>query len=186
MSKFFEALSPIHQTFIAAQPMFFIATAPASGRINLSPKGMDTFRCLSATRVGYLDLTGSGNETAAHVLENGRVTVMFCSFGPNPLILRIYGDGDVIAPDHPEWDELLERFPPTKGVRQIMTIAVTSVQTSCGYAVPEMTLVAERTRLTRWAEKKGDAALAAYRANNNQRSIDGRVIYPIEDGEPTL
>lgn len=154
--------------------MFFVASAPTSGGlVNLSPKGMDTFRVLSENEVAYLDLTGSGNETAAHLLENGRVTVMFCSFGTKPLILRLYGKGEVAHPGSARYEELAPLFPEIAGTRQIITIAVDSVQTSCGFAVPKMELVAERRTLAESAEKKGETAMADYRRRKNRVSIDG-------------
>ncbi len=138
MSKFFDRLTPELTQFIGAQPVFFVATAAPQGRINLSPKGMDTFRVLDEKRVAYLDLTGSGNETAAHLLRDGRITIMFCSFGNNAEIARIYGRGAVIGPDHARGPELAANFPKLPGVRQIMEIGVESAMTSCGYAVPRM------------------------------------------------
>lgn len=175
MADFFETISPDHARFIDEQPLFFVATAPlaAGGHVNLSPKGLDTFRVLAPDRVAYLDLTGSGNETAAHLQENGRITFMFCSFGRRPLILRLYGTGRAVAPDDPAWDELIDRFPDVPGARQLIVADIGLVQTSCGYAVPRMTLDGQRDTLVRWAEAKGDAGLAAYRAEKNARSLDG-------------
>ena len=173
MATFYDQLTDQHAAFIARQPMFFIATAPKAGRINLSPKGMDTFRVFSPTRVGYLDLTGSGNETAAHIRDDGRVTVMFNSFDHAPLILRLYGRGRVVAADTEEFAALAPQFPDLPGARQIIVVDVDSVQTSCGYAVPEMELKAERQTLRTFAERKGEDGLAAYRRERNARSIDG-------------
>ena len=175
MADFFETISPDHTRFIEAQPLFFVATAPlaAGGHVNLSPKGLDTFRVLAPDRVAYLDLTGSGNETAAHLRENGRITFMFCSFARRPLILRLYGTGRTVLPGVPEWDALISRFPDVPGARQIISADVELVQTSCGYAVPRMTLDGQRDTLVRWAEAKGNDGLAAYRAEKNARSMDG-------------
>lgn len=171
---FHEKISDPLREFIEKQPMFFVASAPLEGgRVNLSPKGMDTFRVLSANEVAYLDLTGSGNETAAHLLENGRVTVMFCSFGAKPLILRLYGKGEVVHPADDRFALLAPLFPEIAGTRQIIAIQVDSVQTSCGFAVPKMELVAERRQLAESAEKKGEAAMAEYRRRKNRVSIDG-------------
>ncbi len=174
MAKFYETLTPALQQFIAEQKIFFVATAPREGRINLSPKGMDTFRCLDERNVGYLDVTGSGNETAAHLEQNGRITFMFCSFGEKPLILKLYGRGKVIRPRDESWGEWHTCFPALPGERQIILMELHSAQTSCGYGVP----IAEggfreRETLKSWAEKKGEAGIRAYWERNNQVSIDG-------------
>jgi hypothetical protein len=174
MAKFFDALTPAHLAFIAAQKIYFVASAPHAGRVNLSPKGMDTFRVLSTTRVGYLDGTGSGNETAAHLRENGRVTIMMCSFDAAPLIFRIYGRGRAVQPGDTEWTELRPLFgPPMPGERQLIVAEVENVQTSCGFAVPFFDYRGERETLIDYAVKKGPAGMAAYRAEKNRRSIDG-------------
>ncbi len=171
--SFFDSIEPRLQTFIAEQKMFFVATAPRRGRLNLSPKGMDTFRCLSPNRVAYLDLTGSGNETAAHLKDDGRLTVMFCSFGPKPMILRLYGDGQVVQPGEPEWAELAAEFELLPGTRQIIVQQVESVQTSCGFGVPVFEAAQERDTLRVASEKKGEQGLVDYRRKKNLVSIDG-------------
>ena len=174
MAKFFPELTPAHQTFIAAQKIFFVASAPANGRVNLSPKGMDTFRIRSTRSVTYLDATGSGNETAAHLVENGRVTVMFCALAGPPLVLRLYGHGRAIHPRDENWATLRPLFGPTiPGERQIITLDVESVQTSCGFGVPRFDYVEDRDQLNRWAEKKGPDGIEEYWAEKNQQSIDG-------------
>lgn len=173
MAKFYPELTPELRAFIEAQKVFFVATAPRAGRINLSPKGLDTFRCLDTRRVGYLDLTGSGNETAAHLLDDGRITLMFCSFDRKPLILRLYGQGRFVRPRDPEWQALRPHFPELPGARQIMLIDVKSVQTSCGYGVPLGAPLEERDTLNEWARKKGEAGLEEYRREKNRASIDG-------------
>jgi hypothetical protein len=174
MAKFFDALTPAHLEFIAAQKIYFVASAPHAGRVNLSPKGMDTFRVLSTKRVGYLDGTGSGNETAAHLRENGRMTIMMCSFTAAPLIFRIYGRGRAVHPGDAEWTELRPLFgPPLPGERQLIIAEVESVQTSCGFAVPFFDYRGERDTLVEYCVQKGPAGMAAYRADKNQRSIDG-------------
>lgn len=173
MGKLFSDLDAERAAFIAAQPMFFVATACAEGRVNCSPKGMDTLRVLDARTVAYLDLTGSGNETAAHLRADGRLTLMWCAFGGPPKILRTYGRGRVVFPDQPEWSTLAPRFPALAGARQIIVQTVESVQTSCGFGVPRMELVGERDQLVRWAETKGPAGVAAYRREKNVRSLDG-------------
>ena len=168
-----SSLTPSLVDFIAEQKIFFTATAPGRGRINLSPKGIDTFRCLDHHTVAYLDLTGSGNEAAAHLLENGRMTIMFCGFDAKPLILRLYGRGRTVLPADTEWNELLARFDATPGQRQIVVLAVDGVQTSCGFAVPRFEFRAERPTLIEWAETKGTEGIAQYRREKNQTSIDG-------------
>ena len=173
MARFYSALTEQHQHFIAGQNIFFTASAPQHGRINLSPKGMDSLRVLSAIRVAYLDLTGSGNETAAHLLENGRMTLMFCSFDADPLILRLYGQGRAIKPRDADWAALRGHFPALPGERQIIDLNIDSVQTSCGYAVPQYVYTGERDTLARWVEKKGAAGLLDYWREKNRMSIDG-------------
>lgn len=173
MAKFYDELTEPLQRFVTKQQMFFTASAPREGRVNLSPKGMDTFRCLSSKEVAYLDLTGSGNETSAHLEENGRLTMMFCSFTGKPTILRIYGRGQVIRPDSQDWDAYAMHFDLLPGVRQIIKLDIDSVQTSCGYAVPLYEYLGDRSELVEWAEKKGDRGLQDYRHNKNRVSIDG-------------
>ena len=175
MGKFFDAISPELASFIEEQSLFFVGTAPlaSSGHVNLSPKGLDTFRILSPTQVAYLDLTGSGNETAAHLQENGRITFMFCSFGKAPMILRLYGRGRVVPLDSTEWPDWAELFPSLPGTRQVVVGEVEMVQTSCGFGVPLMDLVEPRETLSRWAEKKTPEELRAYWLQKNARSLDG-------------
>jgi len=175
MGTVYEAIDDKLHAWISKQPMFFVATAPTEGgHVNLSPKGYDSFRVLSPTRVAYLDLTGSGNETAAHLLENGRITLMFCAFEGAPLILRLYGEGHTILPRDAEWQVLRPLFGPfIPGERQLTVVSVTSVQTSCGFSVPLFSYVGDRTQLTDWAEKKGETGLTEYWAEKNVRSIDG-------------
>jgi hypothetical protein len=175
MGKLQDSITPDLQSFIESQHLFFVATAPldAVGHVNLSPKGMDTFRVLSPTRVAYLDLTGSGIETAAHLAQNGRITFMFCAFEGKPMILRLYGRARPIPLDSPEGSDLASRFLPLPGARQIILADITRVQTSCGYAVPQMTFAADRDTLTKWAQSKGPDGLRQYREEKNRRSIDG-------------
>ncbi len=177
MAKFFAQLDDGIRDFIGGQKVFFTATAPGEGRINLSPKGMDTFRCLDERTVAYLDLTGSGNETAAHLAENGRMTVMFCSFSESPLILRLYGRGRVVRPADAEWPSLRGRFPAIPGERQIVVLEVESAQTSCGFAVPVYELKEERQRLVEWTLSKGEEGIKEYRREKNRVSIDGLPTY---------
>ena len=173
MAKFYPALTEQQQLFIRSQKIFFTASASQHGRINLSPKGMDSLRILSPNRVAYLDLTGSGNESAAHLLENGRMTLMFCSFDADPLILRLYGQGRAVKPRDADWAALRGHFPALPGERQIIDLNIDSVQTSCGYAVPQYVYTGERDTLARWAEKKGAAGLLDYWREKNRMSIDG-------------
>jgi hypothetical protein len=174
MADRFSSLGPDLAQWWSEQPMFFVATAPSGGdgHVNLSPKGYDTFRVLAADRVAYLDLTGSGVETIAHLRENGRVTLMACAFSGNPRISRIYGRGRVHMLDSPEFEALAPQFPDLPGRRSIIDIAVERVTTSCGYAVPTMDLVDDRDRLLDWARAKGADGLVEYRQKKNAVSID--------------
>jgi hypothetical protein len=171
----FASLSPDLAQWWREQPVFFVATAPAGdgGHVNLSPKGYDTLRVLGPQRVAYLDLTGSGVETIAHLRENGRITLMACAFAGNPRISRIYGRGTVHEVGTPGFDALASDFPALPGQRAIIEVNVERVTTSCGYAVPLMDLVDDRDRLIAWAEKKGDDGVVEYWASKNRESIDG-------------
>jgi hypothetical protein len=180
MARFYDHLTDDLIAFIRAQPIFFTASAAPDTRINLSPKGLDTLRVLSPTHVAYLDLTGSGNETAAHLHADGRLTIMFCSFSDKPLILRLYGRGSVTTPRDPDWPTLLQHFGPLPGQRQIITLTIESLQTSCGFAVPELTLKNPRPTLTDWAENKGPEAIADYWKTKNTTSIDGLPTHLLE------
>ncbi len=147
MAEFFETLNDKHVEMIGKQPVFFTATAAADGRVNLSPKGYNAFRVLSATQVAYLDLAGSGNETHAHLSVDGRITLMFCNFDQPALILRIYGRGCVVLPQDNDWGAVAEHFDIFPGTRQIFVIDVESVQTSCGWGLPFMAFDRERETL---------------------------------------
>jgi hypothetical protein len=175
MADFFDNITEKFQDFIKAQQMFFVATAPlgSTGRINLSPKGLNTFQILSNRRVAYLDLTGSGNETSSHLYENGRITFMFCAFEDPPLILRLYGRGQTILPGSSEWNTLLPLFPELPGVRQIIAADIESVQASCGWGVPIYQWKGQREKLVHWAAKRGNQGVQKYRLKHNTRSIDG-------------
>lgn len=181
MAKFFTELNENLRDFIAAQRIFFHATAPNRGRINLSPKGQDSFRILSDKRVAYLDLTGSECETAAHLAENGRLTIMFCSFEEKPLILRLYGIGSVVHPRDREWQELRALFPPLPGDRQIVVLDIESIMTTCGFAVPLYEYQGERNQLAEFTCKMGEERMDQYRHERNQVSIDGLPTYLFED-----
>jgi hypothetical protein len=173
MADFTDALMPDHIAMIARQPVFFVATAAAGARINLSPKGLkDTFAVLSPSRVAYLDLGGSGNETNAHLLADGRITLMFCNFRQPALVLRIYGRGEPVVPWDRGWEALAEQFTLLPGTRQIFDIAVESVQTSCGWGVPLMTFEKERSSLlTHHAQ--ADPVEWAGKHRTRRTSIDG-------------
>ena len=172
MADFADHIDEKHAAFIRAQPVFFVATAAEGARINLSPKGMDTFRVLGPNRVAYLDYGGSGNETNAHLAADGRITIMFCAFDQPALIYRIYGHGRSVLPQDPVWDALAAYFVIERGVRQIFDIEVTSTQGSCGWAVPRMTLAAERQTLRKFhAQEEPAERLRKYQERN--RSIDG-------------
>ncbi len=175
MAKVHDHITDDLAAFIAAQPMFFVGSAPlsADGHVNLSPKGLDCLRVLGPRAVAYLDLTGSGNETAAHLVENGRITLMFCAFSGPPRILRLYGRGEVALPGSPLWEDLRPRFPDHPGARHLIVAQIERVQTSCGFAVPLMSYESQRDTLIRWADSKGPEALDSYRAEKNSRSIDG-------------
>lgn len=175
MAKVHDCITEELQNFIAAQHMFFVGSAPLSptGHINLSPKGLECFRVLSPHKVAYLDLTGSGNETSAHLQENGRITLMFCAFQEPARILRLYGKGYTILPNSPDWDALYSLFPPIPGTRQIIAADIERVQTSCGFGVPLYEYQGQRTILVDWASKKGEAAVKEYQQKKNTISIDG-------------
>jgi len=176
MATFYDSIAPDLQKWIEAQHIFFVASAPlsADGHVNLSPKGLDSLRVLGPNRVAYLDLTGSGNETSAHVAENGRITFMFCSFDRTPRILRLFGRGQTILPGSNEWGALRARFPADyAGVRQIIAADIRQVQTSCGFAVPFMEFVADRDALLRSNAAQGEKELARYQLEQNAVSLDG-------------
>jgi hypothetical protein len=173
MSKFHQALDDKLIAFIEAQPMFFIASATAEGRVNVSPKGLDTFRVLGPRLCAYLDLTGSGAETAAHALAGGRATLMFCSFARDPLILRLFGRARCGNPGGALWREHASRFGAFAGARQIVVFDVDSVQTACGFGVPLMTLEAQRSTLTDTWAAMGEDGVVEYQRSENRVSIDG-------------
>ncbi|RED45944.1 pyridoxamine 5'-phosphate oxidase family protein [Seonamhaeicola aphaedonensis] len=174
MATFFKEVTPELKSFIEKQKVFFVATAASNGRINLSPKGLDTFRVMKGgKKLLWLNLTGSGNETAAHLLKNNRMTIMFCAFEGKPLILRLYGHAKIYHERDSEFHEYVDLFPVIAGTRQIIEMTVDSVQTSCGYAIPFMDFKEERLQLNHWAEKQGEERLKNYRIEKNSKSIDG-------------
>jgi hypothetical protein len=175
MAKFHEQIEDHHRDFIESQHLFFVSTAPlnAEGHINLSPKGLDSFRVLSPTKVAYMDIIGSGNETSAHILENGRITFMFCAFGGPPNILRLYGKGHTVLRSNPEWAELSSLFIILPSTRQIIAADISKVQTSCGFGVPYYEYTGERDHSHKWAESKGAQGLEEYKKEKNSVSLDG-------------
>ena len=177
MADFFEALTEKHIEFIRTQSVFFVSTSADSGRINLSPKGLDTFRILSPTRVAYLDLGGSGNETHAHLVRDGRITIMFCNFGKPALIYRIYGRGEPVLPGDSGWDALAASFEILPGTRQIFSVEVESTQTSCGWGVPLMEPGEDRSTLTDY-HAKFDADAWVEKVSGRSESIDGLPVRP--------
>ena len=179
MADFFDALTGAHIAMIERQPVFFVATAASDARINLSPKGYDSFRVLSDRRVAYLDLGGSGNETNAHLLADGRITIMFCNFENPALILRIYGRGEPVLPWERGWEELARNFTLLPGTRQIFDIAVDSVQTSCGWGVPVMQLCHERQTLVKH-HAQADPNEWAGKHKRRRESIDGLPARPTD------
>jgi hypothetical protein len=170
--EFFDTLNDDHAAFIAKQPVFFVATAAADARINLSPKGMDAFRILSPGQCGYLDVGGSGNETHAHLAADGRITIMFCAFDSPALILRIYGRGRFVLPQDADWAKNAAHFTILPGTRQIFVIAVDSVQTSCGWGVPHLTYDRERQTLSKYHAQQDPTERLAKIATRTL-SIDG-------------
>jgi hypothetical protein len=175
MGKFFSSIQEQHKAFIKKQKMFFVSSAPlsADGHVNLSPKGLDCFRVISETRVMYMDIIGSGNETSAHILENGRITLMFCAFDGPPLILRLYGRGYTVLPHNNEWPDLAKSFDILLSTRQIIVADIDMVQTSCGFSVPLYDYAGERNHAIKWAENKGADGLEKYKEEKNRISLDG-------------
>ncbi len=173
MAKQFDKISSTLKEFIENQKLFFVGTAGDTGTVNVSPKGMDTLRVINENQVLWLNLTGSGNETSAHLLKNNRITIMFCAFEGNPLILRLYGSAKIYHKGNKEWNENIKHFPDFLSARQIMDVKVELVQTSCGFGVPHMDYQGEREQLILWAENKGEAGIKAYQKDRNARSIDG-------------
>jgi hypothetical protein len=175
MGKVLTSIDDAHLKFIRAQSMFFVASAPldGAGHVNVSPKGLDTFRILEPSKVAYLDLTGSGVETIAHLRENGRIVLMFCAFQGPPNILRLYGHGRAVEPSDGEFADLRAHFPVFESTRSIIVVEVSRVSDSCGYGVPLMRYEGERPQLHAWARKQGPDGLREYRRTKNRTSIDG-------------
>ncbi|MDH5546052.1 MAG: pyridoxamine 5'-phosphate oxidase family protein [Gammaproteobacteria bacterium] len=173
MAQQYSYISDLIRQFIEKQKVFFVATAMETGHINVSPKGMDSLRVLGPNRVVWLNVTGSGNETATHVQHSPRMTLMFCAFEGTPSILRLYGESRVIHVGEMGWKELAQHFPSIPGARQIFDVQISLVQTSCGMAVPLFDYVEDRDLLWNWAEKKGEQGIHTYWEEKNQTSIDG-------------
>ena len=171
--KLYDHINQRIEKFIAAQKIFFVATATDQSRINLSPKGMDSFRVVDKNKVLWLNLTGSGNETAAHLDVDGRITIMFCAFEGAPMILRLYGKGKVINPNDEHWASAVDQFPKQAGTRQIIEIDIEMVQTSCGMSIPYFDFKEERLQLDDWAKNKGEEGIKEYWKEKNELSIDG-------------
>lgn len=180
MGQKFQELSEKHIQFITQQKIFFVGSATANSRVNISPKGMDSFRVLDNSRIAWLNVTGSGNETSAHIQQDTRMTVMFCSFAGDPLILRLYGSAKVVHQSDPEWSSLFPLFKPLPGARQIFDVTIDLVQTSCGMAIPYFSYAGDRKALSDWATKKGQEGLKRYWEEKNQMSIDGLPTHIVE------
>jgi len=173
MGKKFKEINQATQAFIEAQHIFFVGTAAEHGRVNISPKGMDSLRVLDSNKIIWLNVTGSGNETAAHLLKNPRMTIMFCAFEGKPTILRLYGTAKIYHQRDQEFQEYLPSFPSLAGARQIIEMHIDLVQSSCGMAVPFYEFKDERTHLNDWADKLGEEKITAYQLEKNTESIDG-------------
>ncbi len=182
MAKVLPNISPALKDWLQSQKLFFVGTAPkqSDGHINISPKGVDTFRILSETTVAYLDLTGSGSETIAHVRENERIVLMFCAFDGSPKIVRIHGKGQILLPTTSAFQEIIQQFPYVEGIRSIIHVSANRISTSCGYGVPLFSYQGERDMLKTWAEKKGREGLEQYKQKHNTTSIDGLPALDIE------
>ena len=173
MGKKYKELSNRHIEFINNKKLYFVGTAVGEGNVNVSPKGGDTLRVIDSNTIVWLNLTGSGNETAAHVLKNPRMTIMFCAFEGPPLILRAYGNTKVLHQNDREWSEYINLFPQNPGFRQIFILNINLVQASCGMGVPYYNYAGDREDLTKWSDKKGAEGIEKYRIDKNQESIDG-------------
>ncbi len=175
MGKVFDGIDESLAAWIGEQHLFFVATAPLSGdgRVNVSPRGLDSLSILDTRTVAWLDLTGSGAETIAHLRENGRITLMFCSFGARPRIVRLHGRGRVVLPGEGLFAAVEAQHPGHVGARAVIVVDVERASDSCGWGVPQMDFVADRDIMRPWAEKKGPGGLAAYREKNNAVSLDG-------------
>jgi len=177
MGQRYSEISDKLQDFIKDQKIFFVGTATVDSRVNISPKGMDSLRVLDKNQIVWLNVTGSGNETSAHIQDNSRMTIMFSAFEGNPMILRLYGNAKVIHKNDLKWNELFSLFDPISGARQLFHLTIDLVQTSCGMAVPFFDYIEEREQLKDWASKKGDNGIKEYWLEKNQISLDGKPTY---------
>lgn len=184
MGKRYQEITPENQEFIKAQKIFFVGTATDTSRVNVSPKGLDALRILNPNRVIWLNVTGSGNETACHVQSHPRMTLMFAAFEGAPKILRLYGTARVIHQHDSDWSQLFSLFDPLPGARQIFDLSVDLVQSSCGFAVPRYDYVQDRDELTTWANKKGPEGIESYWNEKNQRSLDGNPTHILGPNSP--
>ena len=183
MAKQFDSLSDDLTKFIASQHMFFCGTAAAEGRVNISPKGMDSLRVLGPNRIIWRNLTGSGNETAGHLAKINRMTLMWCSFETRPMILRTYGSARTLHPRNADFASLNAHFPPSDGARQIYDLKIELVQTSCGFAVPFFDFAGPRDVLEHWTNDRGPDGIATYWETRNQTSIDGLPTHILKDAD---
>lgn len=183
MAKQFDRISYDHAAFIAAQHIYFVGTAAPDGRVNISPKGMDSLRVAGPNRIIWRNFTGSGSETAGHLAQSNRMTLMWCGFGKRPMILRAYGTARSLHPRDPEFAVLNKEFPEAVGARQLFDMTIDLVQSSCGYAVPFMDFAGERDVLIRWAGDEGQDGISTYWASRNQTTIDGLPTYILADPE---
>lgn len=174
MGKQFDRIDPAHQRFIEEQHMFFCGSAAPDGRVNISPKGMDSLRVMGPNRILWLNITGSGNETAGHLLEHPRMTLMWCSFTKRPQILRTFGTARVYHEGDAGWEDLIAHFPPHRSARQVFDLSVDLVQTSCGYAVPFMDFVSDRDTMQKWVDDKSDEDIRTYWVERNATTLDGK------------
>jgi hypothetical protein len=174
MATRFEKFEDHHKDFVDEQKLFFVATAAPGGRVNIAPKGMDTLRIIGPNRIIWLSLTGAENETAAHLFESPRMTIMWCSFTTKPMILRAYGNASIIHPRDKLWESMTDLFSAIPGARQIYDVNINFVLKSCGFGVPLYDYVGDRDTLSRWAESKGDEGLTKHWAERNYQSIDGK------------
>ena len=180
MGQQYSELSDKLVTFVEQQKIFFVGTATADSKVNISPKGMDSLRVIDGKRVIWLNVTGSGNETAAHVQEQPRMTIMFAAFDGNPMILRLYGQAMAVHQNDPDWENLIACFNPVPGARQIFDFTIEMVQTSCGMAVPLFDYREDRDQLKNWASKKGEQGVKEYWEEKNQFSLDGKPTHIVD------
>lgn len=181
MAKRYDAMRPDHIAFIERQKIFFVGTAANDGTVNVSPKGWDSLRVLGPNRIAWMNITGSGNETAAHLAQNSRMTMMFCAFDGNPKILRLYGKAVAAHPRDEQWDELSSLFEPHESARQYVDFQIDLAQTSCGYGVPFYDFKEERDNMDRWLASRGEESIEEYWAEKNQVSLDGLPTHILEE-----